>query len=284
MADAGTLVTINGVELCVGVFGDPRDPAILLISGANASMDWWEDEFCRRLADGGRFVLRYDHRDTGQSVSSPPGQPDYASEDLLADAIGVLDAYGLRAANLVGISMGGAMAQVLALEHPDRVTTLTVISTSPAGPGEPDLPDMAAETGTAYQAAWPRDWSDREAVLDGLTGLARVNASPNRAFEEHEIRALLTRVLDRTRNVEASMTNHAILSGGGGRWRERLGELEMPTLVIHGADDPLFPIEHGEALAREIPDARLVRLDRVGHELPRVAWDVVVPAILEHTR
>ena len=104
-------------------------------------MDWWEDDFCARLAAGPRFVIRYDHRDTGQSVSYAPGAPGYTGDDLVADAIGVLDALGVDRAHVVGQSMGGALAQVLALEHPGRVASLTLIATSPAGPGEPDLPD-----------------------------------------------------------------------------------------------------------------------------------------------
>src|SRR5687767_12281295 len=109
------MIEANGVELCTEPFGDPADPAILLVMGLGASMLWWEAGFCRMLAGGGRFVIRYDHRDTGRSVTYEPGRPGYSGADLVADAAGVLDAHGIRAAHLVGVSAGGAIAQLLAL-------------------------------------------------------------------------------------------------------------------------------------------------------------------------
>src|SRR3954447_10682956 len=124
------LVEANGVELCTEPFGDSADSPILLVMGIGASMLWWEEGFCRMLADGGRCVIRYDHRDTGRSVTDPPGRPGYMGADLTADAVGVLDAYGIAAAHLVGVSAGGAIAQELALYCPDRVRSLTLVSTS----------------------------------------------------------------------------------------------------------------------------------------------------------
>src|SRR3954447_22862680 len=118
------MVEANGVELCTEPFGDPADPPTLLIMGLGASMLWWEDGFCRLLADGGRFVIRYDHRDTGRSVTSERGRPRYSGADLAADACGVLDAYGIPAAHLVAVSAGGALAQRVALDHPARVARL----------------------------------------------------------------------------------------------------------------------------------------------------------------
>src|ERR687895_1196429 len=113
---AEQMVQANGVEICTESFGDPRDPPILLIMGIGASMLWWEEGFCRMLADGRRFVIRYDHRDTGRSVTYAPGHPEYTGADLVADAAGVLDAYELPAAHIAGVSAGGALAQRLALE------------------------------------------------------------------------------------------------------------------------------------------------------------------------
>src|SRR5215831_5297279 len=135
------MVRANGVDLCVETFGDQADPAILLIGGAAASMDYWDDRFCQLIADGGRFVIRYDNRDTGQSVSYPAGQPGYSLSDLMADALGVLDTFGLVSAHIVGISMGGGIGQQLAVRHPGRVDSLTLISTSPGGPGGPGRSD-----------------------------------------------------------------------------------------------------------------------------------------------
>src|SRR5215216_4844313 len=114
------IIEANGVELCTEPFGDPAHPPILLVMGTGASMLWWEEEFCRMLADGGRFVIRYDHRDTGRSVSYEPGRPGYSGADLVADAAGVLDAYGIPAAHVVGLSAGGGIAQELALDFPER--------------------------------------------------------------------------------------------------------------------------------------------------------------------
>jgi pimeloyl-ACP methyl ester carboxylesterase len=274
------IVQANGVGLCVETFGDPADPAILLVMGASASMDWWEDELCRRLAAGGRLVIRYDHRDTGRSVTYEPGAPTYTSRDLVDDAVGVLDALGVAAAHVVGMSMGGAIGQLMALDHPERVASLTLISTSP-GPGSPDLPGMSEELRAATAAPEP-DWSDRAAVIDYIVENQRPYVARSRPFDEAAVRALAGRVVDRTTNIASSMTNHWVIDGGDA-WRERLGAIRAPTLVAHGTEDPLFPTEHARALAREIPGAELLLPERTGHELPRTAWDVLVPAILRHT-
>jgi pimeloyl-ACP methyl ester carboxylesterase len=124
------MVHANEVELCVQAFGHAGDPVILLIRGSAASMDWWEDDFCERLAAGRRFVIRYHHRDTGRPVSYQPGAPACTLRDLAADAVGLLDAFGVARAHLVGMSVGGAIAQLMALDHPGRVASLTLIATS----------------------------------------------------------------------------------------------------------------------------------------------------------
>ena len=275
-----TRVPVNGVELCVQTFGEPEDPAILLVAGAASSMDWWEDEFCERLALGSRFVIRYDLRDTGQSVSYEPGAPQYGGQDLVADAVGILDVLRVGRAHVVGISMGGGIAQHLALDHADRVASLTLISTSPGGPG---LPPMSDELRARFaQPAAEPDWSDRQAVVDYVIEDLRGYAG-SVTFDEEEMRALAGRIVDRTANIESAMTNHSILEGGE-PLRHRLCELTMPTLVLHGTEDPLFPYGHEEALAAEIPGAKLVPLEGVGHEMPpRPVWDQVVAAILDHT-
>jgi pimeloyl-ACP methyl ester carboxylesterase len=279
-----TLVRANGVELCVQTLGEPTDPAILLIGGAAMAMDWWDDAFCERLVSA-RFVVRYDHRDTGESVSYEPGAPGYTGADLVADAIGVLDALGIARAHLAGLSAGGGIAQHAALGSPERVATLTLMSTSPAvsDPARPDLPPPSDRLRALFaEPPPPPDWSNREAVIDYVVAdqLAYVGSSP---VDRSALRALAGRVVDRTTNVESGMTNHFVMEEGE-PVRRRLGDIRAPTLVLHGTEDPLFPLAHGEALAREIPGARLLVLEGMGHEVPpRPLWDRVVPAILEHT-
>jgi pimeloyl-ACP methyl ester carboxylesterase len=276
------MVEVNGVELCVQTFGDAGDPPVLLVMGLSASMLHWEDEFCERLAEGSRFVIRYDHRDTGRSVTYPPGAPGYTGSDLDADAAGVLDALGVSPAHVVGFSAGGGIAQILALDYPDRLASLTLISTSPGSGG--DLPGMSAELIARFADPPPEpDWSDREAVIAYLVDEERAYAARSRPFEEAERRELAGRILDRTIDIAAAMKNHWVLPDDGEGWRERLGDIRVPTLVIHGTEDPFFQLGHALALEREIPGARLVRVERMGHELPRAAWEVVVPAILRHT-
>ncbi|WP_129668969.1 alpha/beta fold hydrolase [Phytoactinopolyspora endophytica] len=279
------IVEANGVNLCVETFGDRTDPAILLIAGAASSMDWWEDEFCERLASGGRYVIRYDLRDTGRSVSYEVAAPQYTGLDLVADAVGLLDALDLARAHIVAISMGAGFAQRIALDHPERVASLTLMSTSPGGPGGPDNPDLPPmadhiQAMFAETAAEP-DWSDRDAVIDSMVEELRP-FNGTLPFDEPRMRRIVTRIYDRTANIAASQTNHWILEGGE-PMRPRLGEITAPTVVMHGTDDPLFPIGHGEALAREIPGARFIPLEGVGHEFPPpVVWGVVVPEILDH--
>jgi pimeloyl-ACP methyl ester carboxylesterase len=277
------IVEVNGVDLCVDATGGAADPAVLLIGGMGASMDWWEEEFCQRLAAGGRFVIRYDHRDTGQSVSYPAGAPGYTGADLAADAVGVLDAFGRRSAHLAGVSMGGALAQQVALAHPDRVDSLVLISTSPAVPCGSELPPMSDELRAYYTTEVPHpDWTERAAVIDYLVDYER-RLEGAEYFDEAHVRALVARIADRTTDMAASMMNHALIEEGE-LARGRLDEITAPTLVIHGTADPLFPYGHGEALAREIPHAELLPLEGVGHQVPpRPYWTPVIAAMLRHT-
>jgi pimeloyl-ACP methyl ester carboxylesterase len=272
------LLPVNGVELCVQTFGDPTDPAVLLIAGASSSMTSWEDDFCARLTD--RYVIRYDHRDTGRSVTYPPGQLGYGFPDLVADAVGVLDALDVASAHVVGLSMGGAIAQVIALDHPDRVTTLTLIATSPSGPGGDGLPPLSPEALAFFSTLEQPDWSDREAVVEHVVEVRRWFTTGE--FDETAARATAEHDLDRTSSYQSS-TNHS-QAVGGGEWHHRLGEVTAPTLVLHGDRDPLFALAHGESLADRIPNATLLVLHGVGHELPRSTWDEVVPAILDHSK
>src|SRR3954469_15823095 len=155
------MIEANGVELCTEPFGDPGDPPILLVMGLGASMLWWDEGFCQMLAEGGRFVIRYDHRDTGRSITYEPGRPEYTGDDLVADAAGVLDAFGIAAAHVVGVSAGGAFAQGLTLGSPDRVRTLVLISPSPAVPVDRELPAWTEAFGSFVSSAQV-DWSDAD--------------------------------------------------------------------------------------------------------------------------
>jgi pimeloyl-ACP methyl ester carboxylesterase len=277
---AERMIEANAVELCTESFGDPADPPILLLMGIGASMLWWDEDFCRLLAQGGRFVIRYDHRDTGRSVTYEQGRPEYTGADLVADAVGVLDAYAIAAAHVVGVSAGGAFAQLLALEFPDRVLSLVLISTSPATPGQRGLPS-ATERYRRFLANATVDWSEEESVIEYLVGYARVLAGGERRFDEAAVRELVGRDVERAHSIAAS-ENHGLLAEGDVP-SAPLSSIAVPTLVIHGTADPMFPLEHGQAVAEEIPEARLLPLDGAGHGVERADWETIVGAILAHT-
>jgi pimeloyl-ACP methyl ester carboxylesterase len=274
------MIEANGVELCTEPFGEPTDPAILLVMGIGGSMLWWDEGFCQMLADRGRLVIRYDHRDTGRSVTYQPGHPTYNGADLVADAAGVLDAYGLPAAHIVGVSAGGAFAQLLALDFPDRVLSLVLISTSPATSGDRGLPPPTEAFGR-FVATTKVDWSDSESVIEYQVGYSRVLAGNRRPFDEHACRELVRRDVARARNV-AALQNHDAIPDHR-RSYEALSSITTPTLVIHGTADPMFPARHGEALAAEIPGARLLLVEGAGHGVDGADWDTIVAAIVEQT-
>jgi pimeloyl-ACP methyl ester carboxylesterase len=274
------LIEANGVELCAESFGDPADDPVLLIMGTGASMLWWEEGFCRLLADAGRFVIRYDHRDTGRSAGDEPGRPGYTAADLTADAAGVLHGLGISAAHLVGVSGGGGIAQELALDAADRVRSLTLISTSPATGGDRDLPPPTPEW-SRFVATAAVDWSSPGSVIDHLVDYGRVLAGGERPFDEDRLRALVRSDVERARDF-AAMQNHDLMSHGEASPRP-LSSIAAPALVIHGSADPMFPIEHGEALAEEIAAGRLLRLEGAGHGVYRDDWDAIGAAILDHT-
>jgi pimeloyl-ACP methyl ester carboxylesterase len=278
-----TMVRARGVELCTQAFGDAADPTILLVHGIGAAMDFWDDELCRRLAAGPHQVVRYDHRDTGQSTTYPPGAPGYTGRDLADDILKILDGLAVDSAHLVGQSMGGALAQEVALDYPERVRSLTLVSTTAVGalPAGLDLPPPTDELAATFSSPAPEpDWSDRDAVVEHLVDSFRPYAGSG-PFDEEGLRAAAERVVDRSHNL-ASAGNHALAEPGAGSTRAP-GDHGVPTLVIHGTEDPLFPLPHGQALARLIPGAELLVVDGMGHELPRWTWDTTVPAILAHT-
>jgi pimeloyl-ACP methyl ester carboxylesterase len=269
---AERMVHVNGVDLCVESFGDAAGPLTLLLHGAGSTMLSWDEELCGLIAARGRHVMRVDSRDAGRSVTYPVGAPPYSLADIAGDIAALI---GSDRAHLVAVSGAGIVAQLLALEHPERVASLTLASTTPGNPADAgdDLPGPAAGLFDPRPAP---DWSDRAAVVDHLVETERPFAFE---YDEAAGRELAGRVFDRARDIEASVTN-AYLAGSDVDWPGGLGSIAVPTLVVHGAEDPLFPLEHGRALARAIPGASLLVLERTGHEyFPRHTWDTVVPAI-----
>ena len=268
---------VNGVELGVETFGDAGDPAVLLVHGASASMLWWEAELCARIAAGGRHVIRFDNRDTGRSVSYPPGRPGYSLRDMTEDALGILDELGIERAHIVGRSMAGAIAAMAAIDHPDRVASLTLVSTTPGFPG---LPPMSPEF-LAYTSRNP-DPSDPDAVVEFVVGLMKAYSGASPYHDEAAVRAIAEADVARATSIAATLINHFVLDfdapAKGG-----LGDIAAPTLVVHGELDPVFPLPHGKALRDAIPGAKLLVLDRAGHEIPKPLWPTFTKALLTHT-
>jgi pimeloyl-ACP methyl ester carboxylesterase len=272
------MLKIDKVEICSESFGDPQDPAILLIMGAMTSLDWWDEEFCQCLADQGRFVVRYDHRDLGRSVTYEPGTSNYTMTDLADDAIGVLDAYSIEQAHIVGMSMGGMLSQILAIRHPERVLTITLIASSPFGTEMEKLPPMNSSILEYHSKSASIDWSNREAVINYLANGWKTLAG-TKPFEQERMLKLAEREADRAKQLP-SRFNHAMLQGGD-EYYDRLDEINAPALVIHGTNDPALPYEHGLALAKAIPHAELVSLEGTGHEIHSEDWDQIINSIVK---
>ncbi|MFE0016728.1 alpha/beta fold hydrolase [Mesorhizobium sp. NPDC059054] len=269
------------IRIATQTFGEKRNPSVLLVMGAMASMLWWPDDFCQALAEKGLHVVRYDNRDTGLSTKYPPGKPTYAFGDMVDDAVAVLDGHEVGKAHVVGMSMGGMLAQMLALRYPARIASLSTISTSPVGIDTSKLPGMTA----AYQAhsatGGDVDWSNRAQVIEFMIEDSRMLASTAHPFDAARLRGFVSRDYDRAGGL-ASATNHFMLVDGTAN--ESIRDLSAPLLVIHGTADPIFPVEHGKALASAVPGSRLVEVSGGGHELHREDWPIMIDAIAEHVR
>ena len=274
-------IATNGISLHCEAVGDPAHPAVLLIMGAMSSAVWWPEELCRQLADRGRYVIRYDQRDTGRSTSYTPARASYTIEDLADDAVGVLDGYELDRAHLVGMSLGGYLAQIIALKHPSRALTLTLIASERLARADPELPAIDPSVTEYHARAAELDWSDREAVVSYQVGAWRLISGSAHAFDEPAVRAMSEADFDRTPNLLTTF-NHAALGDAVG-WVDRLDEVGVPALVIHGTEDLVLPYAHAQALESALPTATFLTLEGTGHELHRADWPAILDAVEQHT-
>ncbi|MFF5033687.1 alpha/beta fold hydrolase [Nocardia salmonicida] len=276
-----TVVRANGVDLGIESFGREDDPLVLLVGGT--TMLSWPDALCERLASGGRRVVRYDLRDSGASTLLDPEHPAYDLRDLATDAAALVEALGAGTAHLGGVGVGGMIAQVAALDHSDVFSALTLVSTRSVAPGpvDEDLPD---HDGAIMRELFSRPmpvWTDRDAVAAFAAEGAELLGN-----DAEQARSTAARIWDRTPSPDPAVHQANQLGmvfsriDCTPRWRERLGELDVPTLVVHGRADPFFPVGNGEALATEIPAARLLVLDDMGTALRHTAADQIAAAML----
>jgi pimeloyl-ACP methyl ester carboxylesterase len=276
-----TTVDANGVTLGVEHFGDAAAPLVLL-AGAPTMLSW-PDALCEALASGGRHVVRYDLRDSGASITVDPNSPAYTLRDLAVDAAALARELDDRPAHLAGVGVGGMVAQVAALDHPSAFSALTLAGTRPVAPGpvDDDLPDHDAATMKRVFSRSMPDWSDRAAVAEFAVGRAELLGDDPAAA-----RATAERIWDRTPGTKPAvqMANQMGVAFAKlnckPRWRERLSDLAVPALVVHGRRDPFFPVGNGEALAREIPGARLLVLEQAATAIPDAAAGEVATAML----
>ncbi|MFF8770636.1 alpha/beta fold hydrolase [Kitasatospora sp. NPDC015120] len=276
-----TTVNVHGTALGIESFGDDDAPLVLLAGGT--TMLSWPDALCERLAAGGRRVVRYDLRDSGESTTGDPQAPAYTLRDLAADAAALVGALGGGPAHLAGIGVGGMVAQVAALDHPGAFSALTLVGTRAVAPGpvDDDLPDHdGAVMGRLFARPLP-DWADREAVAEFAAAGAEILGDDPAAA-----RALAARIWDRTPGTAApvQLANQLGLVFAGldcaPRWRERLAGIEIPALVVHGRRNRFFPVGNAEAIAREIPGARLLILEEAATAIPDAAAGEVAGAML----
>lgn len=279
-----------GVEIEYETFGDPDDPALLLVMGLGAQMIAWHDEFCGQLVDAGHHVVRYDNRDVGLSTRTDGAPPDvaamlgalatgqqvdadhvpYTLTDMAADGVAVLDDLGIDRAHVVGASLGGMISQQMAIEHPDRVRTLTSIMSTTGDPS------VGRGTPQAMEALAAPPVASREEYLDQAERSWRTIAGP--LFDPEETRRRAGESYDRSYHPIGAAFQLAAIFATGDR-TDGLRELSLPTLVVHGAVDPLIDVSGGHATAEAIPGADLLVLGEMGHDLPRPLWPMIVGAV-----
>jgi pimeloyl-ACP methyl ester carboxylesterase len=279
----------NGITLCYETFGDPGAPPIVLVMGLGTQMIAWSTAFCERLAAGGFFVIRFDNRDAGRStwLDGRPvprlheialrrvARPAYKLSDMALDTVGLMDALGLERAHLVGVSMGGMIAQTVAARHPARVRSLTSMmsNTGARFSGQPALRTYPILLGSAP--------ADRDAfVARGLRTWATIG-SPGFDRDEVELRAMIELAFDRGVSAGGTARQLGAIIASGDRRRE-LRAVQAPTLVLHGEADKLVTPSGGRATAKAIDGARLITIPGMGHDLPRDAWPQILGAIAQH--
>lgn len=279
---------VNGLEIAYETFGNEGDPAILLVMGLGTQMLGWPDEICEQLADAGHYVIRFDNRDIGLSThltSKPPtlGQmllkqhTPYQLSDMADDAVGLIDALGIDRFHVVGASMGGMISQTIALAHPKRVLSMTLIMTS-TGSRRVGRPTPAIMRRLAKREVH----TSREAQIEAAVDVYRVIGSPDH-FDADMIRELAGRSIDRADDGEGRERQLAAILAQPNRTAALRG-LRIPTLVVHGLHDPLVSPSGGLALAKSIPGATFIGHSGMGHDLPRTLWPELAADILALVR
>jgi len=279
----------SGIDLCYETFGNPNDPPILLIMGLGGPLGWWTTDFCERLTSRGYYVIRYDNRDTGRSTklrqhrvtkrdifraSVGLGRAPYSIGDLAVDATGLLDHLGIDRAHVVGVSMGGMIGQTLALDHRDRVLSLTSIMSTTGrrtvGRINPKLiPMMLASAGRT------RDSHARRSIRS-----AELLGSPGYPPDREESLARAHETYDRGW-IASGVARHILAVLTQPDRTKRLAEIDVPVTVLHGRSDPLVNKSGGRATARAIPEAELQEIDGMGHDLPEPLYDTFIDAIVK---
>lgn len=264
----------NGIEIEYDTIGDSSGRPLLLIGGLADQLIHWDDDLCRSLADRGHYVIRFDNRDAGLSTKA---DAPYSIEDMADDTVGLLDALGLPKAHVCGASMGGMIAQTLTIRHPSRVLSLiTVYTTS----GRRDLPPPRPDVIELLVAPAPRERAD---YIEYMVRLYRVMAGKGFSFDEQWARDIAGRAYDRSFSPEGTARQMRAITAQKDR-TSALAAVRVPTLVVHGTEDPLLPIEAALDLSEAIAGARLMLVEGMGHDLPHGgAWPTIVDAVADHT-
>jgi pimeloyl-ACP methyl ester carboxylesterase len=261
----------NGIELEYDTFGSPDAAPLLLIGGLGTQLITWDEEFCELLAGRGFHVIRFDNRDAG--LSTWPDD-EYALDDMADDTAALLDALGIRAAHLVGASMGGFIAQLVALKHPERVLSLTSMISGPNGEDQvPPTPEAQALLLTPVPPT-------KEERVEVALNAKRKLLGPSDPFDADYERVKAVQAVDRAYHPVGFARQMRAILGAPSRM-ERLPSLRVPTLVVHGDADILVPVGNGRKVAAAIPGARLLEIPGMGHDIPKRVWPEVVDAIAE---